>query len=123
MAHTHLVLVVDDDRDVVDLFADTLREAGHRVEGALTGTDAVRQVEEGLRPCVVLADVRMPRMDGWDLSRALQDLVPGLPVVLVTSDKLLSIQAPVRDKPYSPDELAAMVRNYCRGEEPRRASA
>ncbi|MEO8246362.1 MAG: response regulator [Chloroflexota bacterium] len=113
MTHRHIVLVVDDERDVRDLFADTLRENGHHVEDARDGDEALRLVDEGLRPCLVLSDVMMPRMDGWDLNRALGKRFPDLPVVLVTGDRLLSIRAPVRDKPASPDELEAMIRSYC----------
>ena len=52
--------------------------------------------------CVVLADVRMPRMDGWDLQRELRRVNPELPVVLVTADRLLAIRGSVRDKPMAP---------------------
>ena len=113
MTHRHVILVVDDERDVRDLFADTLRESGHHVEDARDGDDALRLIDEGLRPCLVLSDVLMPRVDGWDLSRALSRQHPDLAVVLVTGDRLLSIRAPVRDKPASPDELEAMIRSYC----------
>lgn len=113
MSHRHVILVVDDERDVRDLFADTLRENGHHVEDARDGDEAMRLIAEGLRPCIVLADVLMPRMDGWDLSRALGKEQPDIPVVLVTGDRLLSIRAPVRDKPASPDELESMIRTYC----------
>jgi CheY-like chemotaxis protein len=113
MTHRHIILVVDDERDVRDLFADTLRENGHHVEDARDGDQALRLIDEGLRPCLVLSDVMMPRMDGWDLNRALAKRFPDLPVVLVTGDRLLSIRAPVRDKPASPDELEAMIRSYC----------
>ena len=113
MIHRHIILVVDDERDVRDLFADTLRENGHHVEDARDGDEALRLIDDGLRPCLVLSDVMMPRMDGWDLNRALSKRFPDLPVVLVTGDRLLSIRAPVRDKPASPDELEAMIRAYC----------
>ncbi len=113
MSHRHVILVVDDDRDVRDLFADTLRESGHHVEDARDGDEALRLLDEGVRPCLVLSDVMMPRMDGWDLNRALGKRMPDIPVVLVTGDRLLSIRAPVRDKPASPDDLEAMIRSYC----------
>ena len=113
MSHEHIVLVVDDDRDVRDLFADTLRENGHHVEDARDGDEALRLIDDGLRPCLVLADVMMPRMDGWDLSRTLGKRMPEIPVVLVTGDRLLSIRAPVLDKPASPEELESMIRSYC----------
>lgn len=112
-AHRHIVLVVDDDRDVRDLFADTLRESGHLVEDARDGDDALRLLDTGLQPCLVLSDVMMPRMDGWDLSRAVGKRRPDLPVVLMTGDRLLSVRAPVLDKPASPDELEALIRGSC----------
>lgn len=112
-AHRHIVLVVDDDRDVRDLFADTLRENGHHVEDARDGDDALRLLDAGLRPCLILSDVMMPRMDGWDLSRTVGKRQPELPVVLMTGDRLLSIRAPVLDKPASPDELEALIRGSC----------
>lgn len=114
MTHEHIVLVVDDDRDIRDLFADTLRENGHHVEDARDGDEAMRLIDDGLRPCLVLTDVMMPRMDGWDLSRALGKRMPDTPVVLVTGDRLLSIRAPVLDKPASPDELESLIRAYCK---------
>lgn len=114
MTHRHVVLVVDDERDVRDLFADTLRESGHIVEDARDGDEAISLIDDGLRPCLVLSDVLMPRLDGWDLSRTLGKRLPDLPVVLVTGDRLLSIRAPVLDKPASPDELESIIRSYCR---------
>jgi FixJ family two-component response regulator len=62
----------------------------------------------------VLADVRMPHMDGWDLQRALRRTSPELPVVLLSADRLLSIRGSVRDKPVSPAQIEALVRTNCR---------
>lgn len=116
ITHRHVILVVDDERDVRDLFADTLRENGHIVEEARDGDEAMAVIEDGLRPCIVLSDVLMPRVDGWDLSRAVGKRFPDLPVVLVTGDRLLSIRAPVLDKPASPDELESIIRSHCQAE-------
>jgi CheY-like chemotaxis protein len=113
MPHRHRVLVVDDDPNVRALFADVLRQAGSAVATAEDGVDAVRKVSSGLRPCLVLADVRMPRMDGWEMERVIRDAAPQAAVVLVTADRLLSVSAPVRDKPTAPEEIEAIVRNYC----------
>jgi CheY-like chemotaxis protein len=113
MRHTHRVLVVDDDVGVRALFADVLRRSGADVTTAADGSEAVAQVTDGLRPCVVLADVLMPRLDGWEMERALQDVAPGLPVVLLTSDRLLTIRAPALDKPISAEEIEALARAYC----------
>jgi CheY-like chemotaxis protein len=113
MRHTHRILVVDDDMGVRALFADVLRRTGADVITAADGSDAVAHVAGGLRPCVVLADVLMPRLDGWEMERALQQLAPGLPVVLLTSDRLLNIRAPALDKPISAAEIEALARTYC----------
>jgi two-component system OmpR family response regulator len=113
MRHTHRILVVDDDMGVRALFADVLRRTGADVITAADGSEAVAIVAGGLRPCVVLADVLMPRLDGWEMERELQHLAPGLPVVLLTSDRLLTIRAPALDKPISAAEIEALARAYC----------
>lgn len=116
MARTHSVLVVDDEVHVRDLYADALTEAGHRVDTAADGADALDQLRQGRAPCVVLSDVRMPRMDGWDLAREVaRD--PGLnsiPVVVLTADRVLSFTSPAGDKPFSPVELESLVERSCR---------
>lgn len=112
--HRHVVIVVDDDVNVRRLFQDALQEAGMGVYVTATGEDALRVATADPDTCVVLADVRMPRMDGWDLERELRRVAPELPVVLVTADRLLSIRGSVRDKPIAADEIEAMVRNSCR---------
>ncbi|HEX9818027.1 MAG TPA: response regulator [Methylomirabilota bacterium] len=113
MRHTHRILVVDDDIGVRALFADVLRRSGADVTTAADGSEAVAHVAGGLRPCVVLADVLMPRLDGWEMERALQQVAPGLAVVLLTSDRLLTVRAPALDKPVSAAEIEALARTYC----------
>jgi CheY-like chemotaxis protein len=113
---SHSVLVVDDDRGVRDLLADALREAGHDVQMAADGDEALQQLRDGVSPCVVLSDVRMPRMDGFELSReASRDpQLAAIPIVTVTGDRVLSFTSPARDKPYSVAELDAIVQRSCR---------
>ena len=111
--HRHTVVVVDDDRPVRDLFADGLEPMGIAVHAAASGEEALAAVAADPEVCVVLADVRMPRMDGWDLQRELRRANPELPVVLLTADRLLAIRGTVRDKPMAPDEIAALVRGSC----------
>jgi CheY-like chemotaxis protein len=115
VARQHSVLVVDDEPSVRSLYVDALREAGHQVDVAIDGADALNRLHEGAVPCVVLTDVRMPRMDGFELSRALarDPELASVPVVVVTGDKILSFSSPARDKPFSADELDAMVQRSC----------
>lgn len=115
MAKQHSVLVVDDDGSVRSLYMDALSDAGHAVTVAIDGLDALDKLADGTMPCVVLADVRMPRMDGFELARAVaQDpQLSSVPVVLLTGDRILSFSSPARDKPFSSAELDALVQRSC----------
>ena len=115
--HRHSVIVVDDDINVRRLFEDALRSAEMDVHLAGGGEEALQLAMNERDACVVLADVRMPRMDGWDLQRSLRRSKPELPVVLLTADHLLSIRGSVRDKPVSAADIAALVRTACRADE------
>lgn len=77
------VLVIDDDHAVNDVICDFLGEEGYRVEAAFDGLEGVRK----FRPSehnVVMTDVAMPHMNGWELIAALRVRAPDLPVVLIT---------------------------------------
>jgi len=113
VAHRHTVVVVDDDLAVRQLFADGLEPMGIAVHPAASGEEALSTVAADPDVCVVLTDVRMPRMDGWDLEREIRRVQPDLPVVLLTADRLLAIRGTVRDKPMAPAEIAALVRSRC----------
>jgi len=111
----HSVLVVDDEASVRSLFVDALEESGHKVAIAVDGAAALDQLRDGRLPCVVLSDVRMPRMDGFELSRAVgrDPQLASIPIVLLTGDRILSFTSPARDKPFSVTELDALVQESC----------
>lgn len=115
MARTHSILVVDDDDAVRSLFRDALAEAGHRIDVARDGTEALAKLRHGAIPCVVLSDVRMPRMDGFELSRSMarDPELASVPVIALTGDRVLSFTSPARDKPFSMEELDALVQRAC----------
>lgn len=77
------VLVVEDDRSVLDLVDAALRDAGYRVRRAEDGIEALEAIKETL-PDLVIADVHMPRLDGGQLVRRLRD--EHVPVILVSGD-------------------------------------
>jgi CheY-like chemotaxis protein len=113
---SHSILVVDDDSMVLSLYVDALAESGHRVHVAPDGAEALQRLRTGPLPCVVLADVRMPRMDGFELSSAIaaDPQLATVPVVTLTADRMLSFTSPARDKPFDANELDALVQRSCR---------
>lgn len=81
------VLIVDDDQEFREALVDIVRSEGYAVETADSGMDALDKLRWGLRPCVVLLDMQMAVMTGWDF-RAEQGRDPTLaaiPVVAMTA--------------------------------------
>lgn len=76
------VLVVDDNRDAADLLALNLKLDGHWVETVYDGFSAL-QAFERIKPDVVLLDIGMPGMDGYEVARRIRRIDPGAPVRLV----------------------------------------
>jgi CheY-like chemotaxis protein len=81
------VLVVDDDEDIRDSLADALRECGYSVEVAVHGRDALTKLQDGVQPAIILLDLMMPVMDGWQFrTEQLQDpKLAGIPVIIISA--------------------------------------
>lgn len=79
-----LILVVDDEESMRWFLERTLRREGYDVASAPDGPSAIAAAQH-TPPSLVLADVRMPGMDGVALLRALKTVIPGVPVVLMTA--------------------------------------
>jgi signal transduction histidine kinase len=78
------ILVVDDEADVRETLVDLLEEDGHVVVQAADGDGAVTRLKGGEVFDVVLTDLAMPGMTGWDVARAVHEGWPRLPVALIT---------------------------------------
>ena len=83
---TPCVLIVEDDDDVREFMQLLVSTAGYETMTARDGQDALVKMRQK-RPCLVLLDLQMPRMDGWEFrARQLQDLsLSDIPVVCVTA--------------------------------------
>jgi len=83
----HTVLVIEDDPDVRNALTELLTGEGYEVTPASDGGEALDVLRAGLRPSVILLDLMMPKVDGWDFRRAqLEDpALADLPVVLLTA--------------------------------------
>jgi len=78
------VLIVEDDPDLCEALSDTLELEGYQVLAAHKGTEALAKLERN-RVKLVVSDVQMPVMDGFELLRNIHALHPGLPVLLMTA--------------------------------------
>ncbi|MFC5380522.1 PAS domain-containing protein [Aquipuribacter nitratireducens] len=110
-------LVVDDDPDVLEVVAETLRAAGHDVVTA-AGADDALLLARSLGPSLdlVVSDLHMPPSDGHALRRSLAAELPALPVLLVSGrpDLLEDLDGPVLAKPFRPGELVAACEELLR---------
>ncbi|MBG6079476.1 chemosensory pili system protein ChpA (sensor histidine kinase/response regulator) [Rubrivivax gelatinosus] len=116
-----LVLVVDDSLTVRRVTQRLLQREGWRVVTAKDGVDALERLAEE-RPAVMLSDIEMPRMDGFELLRAVraEAALAGLPIVMITSriaqkhrDHAAALGADhYLGKPYAEEELLALVARY-----------
>ncbi|NMM21598.1 MAG: response regulator [Rhodoferax sp.] len=117
-----LVLVVDDSITVRRVTQRLLKREGFRVALANDGLQALERLQEE-KPAVVLSDIEMPRMDGFDLVRNIRGdaKLRDLPIIMITSRIAEKHREHARalgvdhylGKPYSEDELIGLVRLYC----------
>jgi signal transduction histidine kinase len=78
------ILIIDDELTVREALADSLAEDGHAVIQAASGPEGLAQLADGVTVDVVVTDLGMPEMTGWDVARAVRTRHPGLPVGLIT---------------------------------------
>jgi two-component system OmpR family response regulator len=115
------ILVVDDEPNIVDVVTMALRFHGFAVETAGTGADALSAVS-AFRPDLIVLDVMLPDMEGFEVARRLGAERAGTPIVFLTArdapeDKLRGLTTGGDDyvtKPFSLEELLARVRNILR---------
>src|SRR4051794_38703455 len=86
------ILVVDDDPDMRDFVAWALEDQGLEVRLASSGSQALDALARET-PVLVLLDVQMPVMDGWEVLRKLRVVHPDLPVVMMSADEAVEGRA------------------------------
>jgi len=116
-----LVMVVDDSLTVRKITSRLLEREGYRVVTSKDGVDALEQLLDVV-PDVMLVDIEMPRMDGFDLTRNVRSdpRLRDVPIIMITSrlaDKHRSYAKEIGvnhylGKPYQEDELLALIRSY-----------
>ena len=115
------LLVVDDEPNIRDLLATSLRFAGFEVFTASTGNEAIREATEH-QPDLVVLDVMLPDMDGFTVTRRLRDRGEQYPILFLTAkdetqDKVAGLTVGGDDyvtKPFSLEEVVARIRAVLR---------
>jgi CheY-like chemotaxis protein len=115
------VLVVDDDPDIRTSLRDVLEVEGYRVREAEDGSVALRVLREGTRPCVILLDLMMPVVNGWQLQETLAGdrALASIPVLLISGAGQLPAHAASMGasgyltKPIDLEPLLEAVGRYC----------
>lgn len=109
------ILVIDDDRTLLGLLKQSLEKAGYRFIGVTNGIDGLQSVYKD-HPDLVILDVMMPRMDGWETCLRIRE-VSQVPIIMLTAkdqeaEKVKGFECGVDDyvtKPFSFAELMARV--------------
>jgi two-component system response regulator VicR len=113
------ILCIEDEDEMIDLIRLILNRRGFEIFGANGGKDGLQRIRKD-HPDLVLLDLMMPEMDGWEVYQQMKadDSTKNIPVIVVTAkaqaiDKVLGLHiAKVDDyitKPFSPQELLASV--------------
>ena len=121
------VLLVEDNPDVRDMMALALQFAGHRVMAASNGKDALK-VLRAARPCVILLDLMMPIMDGWQFCAAREQdgELRKVPLIVISALTDVSARIPASahlSKPVDIDRMLELVDSYCRPQPHRERGA
>jgi CheY-like chemotaxis protein len=120
------VLVIDDEEPVRQVAAEILGYLGYSVTTSASGEAGVKLVQEGMRPDVVLLDVIMPGMNGFQTLRKLREIEPDMPILICTgysdrkaAESLVNEGADgFVNKPYNIETLAKQIEKL-RGETKR----
>lgn len=115
------ILVVDDERHILDVVEFILQENGCIVTTAVTATSGIDRFKE-LEPDLVVLDLNLPGVNGLDLLQEFRERRPGIPIILLTAkseeiDRIVGLEVGADDyvtKPFSPRELVARVKAVLR---------
>ncbi len=113
------ILVVDDDTDVLHSVKDVFEFQGYNVKTVTNGSDCIKEIENGFSG-IVLLDLMMPVMDGWDTIKKIvkKGLNKKVEILIITAvgttehDKMYGIESYINDyivKPFNIDDLVKSV--------------
>lgn len=117
-----LILIVEDDADNRDTLAQLLLIKGYRVKCVSNGRQALDFLDRGTRPCIILLDLLMPDMNGWQFRDLLvvDPSLASIPIVVITGVQKAALVDAVGHftKPLPIDALMDVVKEHCGEPEP-----
>jgi DNA-binding response OmpR family regulator len=119
-----LILLVDDEPSIIQLAQLYLEREGYRVQSAGDGEDAL-ELAARIKPALIVLDVMLPRLDGFDVCRRLRAGGNAVAVIMLTArdeeiDKIIGLELGADDyltKPFNPRELVARIKAILRRSE------
>jgi CheY-like chemotaxis protein len=112
------ILLVDDEPEVIDILGIMLQQLGHQVTGVTSGGEALSAFKKGVYE-LVITDLGMPDITGFDVAKAVKEIKPETPVMLITgwgvqinTEELPEIDG-VIEKPFSKDTLLKHLSEIC----------
>ncbi len=123
------ILIIEDDKDIVEMLVFNLREAGYETVSAFDGKDGIT-LARAERPNLIILDIMLPVIDGFEVCRLLKSdpNISQIPIIILSAksqetDKIIGLELGADDyvtKPFSPRELIARIRAILRrGKEQR----
>jgi CheY-like chemotaxis protein len=117
MAGRASILVVEDDTDLRDCVREELEDAGFHVSTAGNGREGLELLDRGHRPCLILLDLMMPVMTGYEFLAELRGRDADIPVVVMSAyldpAAVLEHVSETLPKPFRHMDLLAVVQRYC----------
>jgi CheY-like chemotaxis protein len=118
MSDSARILIVDDDREVRDTLQNILTVEGYQVVSVANGLEALELLDGGYRPCIILLDLMMPIIDGWQFlaERSASPALATIPVLVITATAISTIahqHTAVLRKPFPLQDLLDRIHEYC----------
>jgi DNA-binding response OmpR family regulator len=115
-----LILIVDDEKNIIELGRLYLENEGYRVEAAEDGLAALNKFQS-LQPALIVLDLMLPELNGWEVCKKIRER-SDVPIIMLTAraedvDKIVGLELGADDymtKPYNPRELVARVKAVLR---------
>jgi CheY-like chemotaxis protein len=110
-----IVLIVEDELATRDALIELLGKDGREIVTAGDGQEAIERLAKVARPRVILLDLMMPRMDGWEFLRrqSADPSIADIPTIVLSGSKLPTGAKHQLSKPVDVDRLRALVDQYC----------